>query len=152
MRIDAQTFEQAISEEHRSHFVISMGWLDQQCAPIVNAWSDAVCAFFRFARVKRKYLRVFIGTSPFEITLTTGKLRYERKDDTIANCFDDCIFLDVGRLLPLSHNLRVACVVEEFVHCYMNVEDESLTSVLVANIWNGVRLANGRYVDVTSTH
>jgi hypothetical protein len=152
MGIEAQTFEQAISEEHRSHFVVCMGWLDQQCAPIVTAWSDAVSAFFRVARVKRKHLRVFIGTSPFEITLTTGKLRYERNDDTIANCIDDCIFLDVGRLLPLSHNLRVACVVEELVHGYMNVEDEALTSVLVANIWSGVRLVNGRYVDVTSAH
>lgn len=150
MRIETQHFEQAISAEHRSHFVISMGWLDQQCAPIVDAWSDAVGAFFRAASVKRKHLRVFIGTSPFEITLTTGRLRYDRNGDTIANSLDDFIFIDVGCLLPLSHNLRVACIVEEFVHGYMNIEDEYLTSVVVANIWTGVRLEEGRYVDKTS--
>ena len=79
------------------------------------------------------------------ISLGSGLLSYNPKPEVINAAVENFLFMDVAEMLPLPHQLQVACMMEEFVHGLMHVQDERLTSVIVAHLYPGVVLVDGRY-------
>lgn len=142
--ITTPEIEAGIPERLRWCFLVSSANLNRVCLPVVQAFWEAVHVFAPAARLSSP-AQVILATRPFRITLGSGTLEYHPKDETINAAIEHLVFLDVGRLLPLAHELRVACIVEEFVHALMHVSDERLTSIIVAHLYPGVVLVDGRY-------
>jgi hypothetical protein len=55
------------------------------------------------------------------------------------------VFLDATKTAPLSEELQVACILEEFAHAIMNIQDEALVSDVVALLYPGVVIRDGKY-------
>lgn len=128
-------------------FLVSSANLNRICFLVIQAFWEAVRVFSPAARLSSP-AQVILATRPFRITLGSGTLEYHPKDEVINAAIEHFVFLDVGRLLQLRHELRVACIVEEFVHALMHVSDERLTSMIVAHLYPGVVLVDGRYASI----
>jgi len=90
---------------------------------------------------------IFISESPFTIPLESGTIIYQLKPDGIGSTFENLIFLDVGKLSGCKYEGKVVCILEEFVHCLMQVRDEILTSQIVSLLYPKVSSSpDGTYI------
>lgn len=147
--ITASEIESGIPQQYRCYFLVSSANLNRECLPVVESLWEAVRAFAPAARLSSP-TQIVLDTRPFRITLNSGVLEYHPREETISAAIEHFVFLDVGRLLPLQRSLQVACIVEEFVHALMHVGDEKLVSLIVAHLYRGVVLVNGRYTPAVS--
>ena len=142
--ITAAEVEAGIPERYRCFFLVSAADLNRQCLPVVESFWEAVRVFSPAARLACP-AQIILAARPFRITLGSGVLEYHPYEKTISAAIEHFVFLDVGRLLQLLRPLQVACIVEEFVHALMHVADESLVALIVAHLYHGVVLRDGRY-------
>jgi hypothetical protein len=121
--------------------------------PVVPTWlaravGEAAHATAPAIRVPHQIYLV-IGRAPYEVPLSNGRLVVTPNPEVIATELGGIVFLNVDRLAPLRHQHRVACVLEEFVHSWLNLVDyRELTTVVVATLYGGVVVVNGQWVPV----
>ena len=58
---------------------------------------------------------------------------------------DRLIFIDAEKMVRYQKELQVACILEEFAHAIMNINDEQLVSDVVALLYPGVVIVDGKY-------
>ena len=118
-------------------------------ASIFNDVSQAFWAAARaLAPVVRLRRRAYIcfTTAPFRLNLANGELRYTPNPDVVHVSVEEFIFIDVNKLLGYAYPLRVASILEELVHVFMNISDETLVSIVVAQLYPDVQFVDGGYV------
>lgn len=93
----------------------------------------------------RKRIYVLFATAPFKLKLPNGDLQYTPRNDAINVCVEDMIFLDCNKMISYPFSLKVACILEEFVHALMNITDEALVSKVVAELYSDIKLIDGKY-------
>ncbi len=118
--------------------------LPQYFEPVISAFCIAANKIISVAMIRRPITIVF-GKSPFNISLTSGDLSYHPRIDVINACIENFVFIDCAKILPMPLEIQIATILEELVHAIMNVSDERLTSQIVALIYDGVHLVQGKY-------
>lgn len=93
----------------------------------------------------RKRIYVLLATAPFRVKLPNGDLQYTPNPDVINARIEDMVFLDCNKMITRPFSIQVACILEEFVHAFMNVTDEALASNIVAELYDGIKLSDGKY-------
>ena len=77
----------------------------------------------------------------------SGLLTFEPSSGVLNACVENLVFVDCDKMLSIvTHQVRVACILEEFVHGLLHVSDETLTKRIVAYLYQGIRLNDqGQY-------
>ena len=89
---------------------------------------------------------IIIGKSPFKITLKSGTFIYAMKTNVINSFAENFIFFDFNNMRKLPFPIKVAYILEEFVHAIMNVSEELLTAKIVNLLYPAVSITPaGRY-------
>lgn len=111
----------------------------------VNALVECVNIISSKIKIDQK-VHIIIGTSPFRVSLSSGELSFTSKEQTIHVNIEKFIFLDFNKINLHHHHLKVACILEEFVHALMNVKDEILVSHVVQFLYSHISLnEQGQY-------
>lgn len=98
--------------------------------PVVEAFWEAVRIIAPTIRTFRQ-VNILFGTDNFTINMSAGTLIYSKNTEVINACFNDIIFIDCERLIVEDHPTRVACILEELIHIFYNVIDETVTAKIV---------------------
>lgn len=146
--ITTAEIESGIAADHRHFFRVSSLPLPRSMSGIVEAFWTATAAISRAMWFSHPAHVVF-ATAPFRLNLSQGELRYTPTNPQVINVHvEHLVFLDCNRMAGLPRELQVACILEELVHSLMHITDEPLVSVVVASLYPGVRLVDGRYTPV----
>lgn len=143
--IGASDIIQGVPEPLRSFIAIDSLPLPYSFKPIVEAFWTAANKINPFLRI-RKRVYVLFGKAPFILGLPNGEFRYTPKDESIINVhLEDIILLDCEKMMRYKPQIQVACILEELVHVFMNVSNETLVSQVVALLYDGVEFIDGQY-------
>lgn len=85
------------------------------------------------------------GTSPFRLNLGNGNLVFTPLDHVVQARVNSIIFIDIEKLLTYKPPYRVAMLLEELVHVLMHVEDELYVRSVVAELYPGISIVDGKY-------
>ena len=145
-QITEAQFNETIPVPLRPYIHVASLPLTSKFSTLLDAFRIAVNALEGKIRVVRP-LEVIIGKAPFNVRLGNGNLRYTPKDDQVINAHidDRIVFLDAEKIGRYQQELQVACILEEFAHAIMNISDEQLVSDVVALLYPGVVVVNGKY-------
>jgi len=123
-----------------------------QSEPLHRSFTSIIEAFWLAARRINKVTRirrpifVYFGKAPFILDLSLGELRYTPKSDELINAYvEETIFLDCEKMMRYPFPIQVACILEEFVHAIMSVEDEGLVTQVVGWLYEDIVIVDGRY-------
>ncbi len=141
----AEDLSTGVPDTVRPFVLIDSPALPESCEPIARAFWTAIRAIEPALRVPRQ-INVVFATSPFTLNMPTGELRYTPKPEVINALVNDIVFIDCNKLIGRPFPILVACILEEFVHAWLNIKDEGLTSLVVTQLYTGVRLFEGKYV------
>jgi hypothetical protein len=83
--------------------------------------------------------------APFTLNLANGELKYSPREGVINVCLCDMIFIDCEKMIRYPFQIQVACFLEEFIHIVMHISDESLVLHIVALLYDGVEIVDGKY-------
>lgn len=121
--------------------------------PIPRSYEGVIEALWKATDIIEKSLRVpcrvhvVLATSPFELNLSNGKLRFETAEGVVSSCVENMIFLDLNKIYAYSNfHLQVTIILEEFVHVLMNVGDEELVKHIVAILYEGIEYRDGQFI------
>lgn len=143
--ISASDIIQGVPEPLRSFIAIDSLPLLYSFKPIVEAFWIAASKINRVLRI-RKRVYVLFGKAPFILNLSNGEFRYTPKDKSIINVhLEDIILLDCEKMMRYKPQIQVACILEELVHVFMSVSNETLVSQVVALLYDGVEFIDGQY-------
>lgn len=149
-----------ISEELiRSKIPASLNrYLDIAVAEIPTDMMPVVEAFWTATRIIapkinglfRRGVTLVLSIPPFRRNTGVGVLSFApASEEVIAVAFENMILFDFNKLDDISApELRVASILEEFVHCFMSVSDERLVGQIVALMYPLVTydaLHDGKY-------
>lgn len=149
--ITSAEIEAGVSVEHRHFFRVSSAPLPRSMLSIVEAFWTATSAIGSAMWFSHP-AHIVLATAPFRLKLSQGELVYSPTNQQIINVHvEHWVFLDCNRMANLQQELKVACILEELVHSLMHITDESLVSQVVASLYPGVRLVDGRYTPVDSS-
>lgn len=146
MLSSAYIYEQ-IPIEIRPFFKIGMAEIPKEHIGLLDNIASAVKTISQFAHLN-KTVTMLIGSSPFELSIPSLRLSAQILEPALHVTLEGFVFLDLNSLLKVSPPLQRACVLEELAHSLMNVKDEHLVSVMVAEMLPDVRYQNGRYVTI----
>ena len=134
-----------ITERFRPFCSVESQELPDFAMPIIKSFWHAtrlISAVLDF----RYVVRVFIGVDPFTLNIQRQVMKLELSPETIAVNLHNFIFLDCNKLIGIEDPSRTAAILEEFVHAFMNVKDEDITSRFVAILFDEIQFINGKYV------
>lgn len=145
--ITERDFNDAVPASLRAYVHVASIPLPGVCIGLLDAFRTAMSSLENKVRVVRP-LEVIVAKAPFNIVLGNGTLTYTPKTKDVINVHidDRIILLDAEKMLPLPKALQVACILEEFAHAIMNISDEGLVSDVVALLYHGVVIVDGKYV------
>jgi len=133
-----------IPAEFRSFFQIVKLNPDLITLQLAESFWHSIALFGRVSRLS-KPCKIILDTSPFCIDLGVGKLSFLAEEKTYHIAIENIVFLDIKKAAMLPQNFQIATFLEEFVHALMDVEDEDLTSKIVAAIYPGIKYVDGKY-------
>jgi hypothetical protein len=139
-----------LPEPIRYFLAIGTCRMPRSLEPVIKAFWAAANIINSVTHTKRR-IHVLFGQAPFVINLKTGELRYTPNGEVIHATIEDFIFLDCIKTHHLPFQIQVACILEEFVHALMQISDENLTTQIVAWLYDGVRIVDGKYSPVIKT-
>lgn len=98
---------------------------------ITKAITTAIEAIDDKIRIDKKYL-IILDKSPFSLSvLDTNFLTCILDNEVISLTMENIVFLDYLKLQCRPPEQTAAIVLEELVHCLMNVKDENLVKQIV---------------------
>ncbi len=131
-------------------FDVSCNPLPPAMLPIAKAFWEAVSCIGPSVRFVRK-THVTFATAPFRLNLPGGQLTYSPSGpETINVTIEPWVFVDCNKMQPLAYPFKVACILEELAHSIMHISDERLVSIVVASLYPGVFLVDGKYTPTDS--
>ena len=149
--ITVAEIEQGIPESIRPFLAIDAVPIPRSSHSIIEAFWEATKRIEKIIRIRRR-TNIILAKAPFIVNLSIGQLVYTPKNKDVINVHvEDIIFLDIEKMLPYRFQIQVACILEEFAHALMNVSDEAVVMHVVALIYDGVRVINGKYYAVESS-
>jgi hypothetical protein len=108
--------------------------------PVVQAFWEAANALIPACRFSH-CVHVLFAFAPFRVPMASGLLSFEPASGVLNACVEHLIFVNCDDMLSIvTHQVRVACILEEFVHGLFHVSDETLTKMIVAYLYHGIRL------------
>jgi len=144
--ITVATVNAGIPEEFRPFFRISSMPAKDAAIPFFEAFWFAIKIFAPKIQLVRP-MQTIISTSPFEFELNHCSFTVTTNKSVINMVAENLVFLDVVKTMRYPGAIRVAVILEEFVHAYMNVTDEDLTKRIVTNFYDAVTLVDGCYAE-----
>ena len=135
---------QQIPVEIRPFFKIEMADIPSQYANLLDNIAQAIRAIIPFVLLN-KTVNVVVGTQPFELQLQHATLSVRLFPPTLHMAIENFAFLDLNHMIGLPDALQRACVLEELTHVLMNVKDEHIVKLMVAEMLPDVRYVNGKY-------
>ncbi len=118
--------------------------LPQAFRPVVEAFWLAIGKLSLAIRF-RKRANIVFAKAPFTLNLQNGQLTYIPKEGVINVHVEDIIFIDCERVALYPPWLQVATILEELIHVYMAVSDETLVSLIVCWLYDDCEFVNGQY-------
>lgn len=97
-----------------------------------------------------KVVTVIIGNSKFELDFNSGFIQYIQKQKVIhVTLLKSLIYLNFEKM-PIDPNkmqykIRVAIILEELIHAFMNVTDEDLTHKIVVLMYDKIKYIAGKF-------
>jgi len=144
--ITIKDIEALIPDNLRELFLISSIPLPKPHFDTVEALIESLKIISMKLKINKKY-HLVIAKFPFRIPLSAGTLTYETKGSTINTLIENIMFFDFEKLYQYKHQIKIACILEEFVHALMNVQDELLTSHIVCLLYTDISCNDqGQYV------
>lgn len=144
MAITDEDFEKVIPAALAGFLTVERFNLPDEYMPVVDDFKKAAQAISRVIRIPKR-VNVLIGDSPFEVELANGSFVYTMHAGVVNTTFNDMIFLDCQRMLRYPKIIRVACILEEFVHSFLNISNEDIASHVVCQIYPSVSYSGGKY-------
>lgn len=135
---------QQIPVEIRPFFKIVMADISEQYAHLLDNVADAINTISQYAHLN-KVVNVVIASRPFELQFQHATLSVQLSEQTVQYYIENFVFLDLDRMNQLPDSLQRMAHMEELAHVLMNVKDEHLVSVMVAEMLPDVRYVNGKY-------
>lgn len=133
--------------ELQPYIIISQSSLPLIFEPIVKALWDAAKIINPIIFTPRS-IDIIFGVNQFNINMSSGVMSYIPKNEVINVFFKDMIFINCDKMLLHPYPIQVVCILEEFVHAFLNIKDEQITSQVVALLYNGVILRDGKYCPI----
>ncbi|MBU1298413.1 MAG: hypothetical protein KKG06_00650 [Bacteroidetes bacterium] len=150
--ITVKEIEEGIPQSIRPFIAIDALPLPRACSTIIEAfWQATTCIERAIDKRVRNRINVIFAKAPFTLNLTNGQLVYTPNNEVINVCFEHIVFLDCEKMSNFKFPIQVACILEELVHAFMNISDEPLVTKLVGLLYEGVRIADGKYHVADST-
>src|SRR5437016_2395215 len=119
-------------------------------SPIPEKYALTIKAFWAalppLAKAVQTWKQAFIyfGESPFIDESSRGdRVHFTLSEQPVATCWHDTVWIDVKRLNSHLFDFRVAAVLEELCHVFLNIKDETLVKRVVCHLYNRVRYHNG---------
>jgi hypothetical protein len=115
---------------------------------ILEAVAESVAeASRRLAAVLRpdRTCNVVVGKRPFHLNLANGQLDFTPLDEVVQAHVNNIVFVDAERLVTYPPVFRVAMMLEEFVHVFMAVDDETFVMSVVAALYPEIAVVGGQY-------
>lgn len=114
--------------------------------PVVRSLHSAISIIASISKPTKKCV-VIIGRSPFQVDVGIGDLQFTSAARTVNGYVENLIFIDVEKTSALAESVRVATILEEFVHVLMNISDEDAVSRVVAAIYPGIIWDGTNYLE-----
>lgn len=113
---------------------------------LINSIGEAAQAIVPAIRAPHQ-IQVVLGRASHQVSLQTkGHIVVTPNPDVIGMELGGIVFLNIDALERLCHQDRVASILEEFVHAWMNMADYGdLITVVVAELYHGVTVVNGQW-------
>lgn len=142
----AADFNTAIPVDLRPYIAVASNPLPLTFSPILEAFRIAVDCIHNKVRIRR-LINIIVGTAPFQLNLGNGLLSYAPHNENVINVHieDMIIYLDTQKMLVYPREIIVACILEEFAHALMCIQDEDLVSHVVALLYDGIKIVEGKY-------
>ena len=143
--ISIQQIKESIPESLRPFIRISQSSLSPACLPVICALSEA-SKIIENIMFTPKCVDLIFGSTNFTVNMaTSGKFIYTISGDVINAYFKDMIFIDCDKMLKYPPQIQIVCILEEFVHAFLNVANENLAIGIVALLYDKVKIENGQY-------
>jgi hypothetical protein len=143
--ITKEQITQAIPESLQPFLIVKV------VTEIPDEYAKTVGGFFialqHFACAVHNWRQTFIyfGESPFISESNLGHVHLTLFEPAVATCWHETVWIDVKRLSTHLFDIRVAVVIEELCHAFLNIRDESLIKKVVCHLYPRVRYENGWY-------
>lgn len=138
---------QQIPMEIRPFFKIEMAEISEKNAHLLDNIAQSIQTISQFVHLN-KTVNVIVGSCPFELSMSNSVLSVQILEPALHIAIENFVFLDLNVMLSLPPSLQKACAVEELAHVLMNIRDEHLVKMVVAEMLPDVAYQNGRYVPV----
>ena len=93
----------------------------------------------------RPFFKIEMADIPSQLQLQHATLSVRLSPPTLHMAIENFAFLDLNHMIGLPDALQRACVLEELTHVLMNVKDEHIVKLMVAEMLPDVRYVNGKY-------
>lgn len=142
--ITCSDFEKVIPNSLKGLLVVDSRKLPDSFQPIVEAFGEAAGCIAPVIRTPKR-VNAIISTNPFTMNIKTGTITYSTNDQVINASLNDIVFIECNKMMGMNHQFRVVGILEELVHVFLNVSDESLVTRIVSWLYDGINIVNGKY-------
>lgn len=125
---------QHIPDAYRHFFDLRVDKVSPNLERTFKLFTQAVNILCEFADINKKADIFFNLGNKGQAYSENLLLDYEIRGNAIHIHYNNCIFFDIAKSSLYSEPLQLAMYLEELCHCYMNIKDEVLVKVVVANI------------------
>ncbi|MDA3979010.1 hypothetical protein [Gallibacterium sp. AGMB14963] len=145
--LDSTYIYQKLPMETRPFFKIEMAEISEKHAHLLDNIAQSIQTISQFVHLN-KTVNVIVGSCPFELSMSNSVLSVQILEPALHIAIENFVFLDLNVMLSLPSPLQKACVMEELAHVLMNIRDEHLVKIVVAEMLPDVVYQNKQYVSV----
>lgn len=145
--LDSAYIYQQIPAEISPFFKIEMAEIQKKYTHLLDNIAQSIQTISQFVHLN-KTVNVIISSRPFELQLQNATLSVQIFEPVLHVAIENFVFLDLNMMLSLPSSLQKACALEELAHVLMNIRDEYLVKIVVAEMLPDVEYQNGQYVAV----
>ncbi|MEH8058099.1 hypothetical protein [Gallibacterium anatis] len=124
-----------------------MAEISEKHAHLLDNIAQSIQTISQFVHLN-KTVNVIVGSCLFELSMSNSVLSVQILEPALHIAIENFVFLDLNVMLSLPPSLQKACAVEELAHVLMNIRDEHLVKMVVAEMLPDVAYQNGQYVAV----
>jgi hypothetical protein len=135
--IDSEFLASGLPSRWQHHVAVCSPAIPEEHVHIAWAFWEAASRLDPCINHPKRLVAIF-GEHPFMTNVGNGILTFSKVPDAVNAYVEGFAFFDIPRMLNYAPKLIVATILEELVHCMMNVRDEVLVKHMVAAMYPGV--------------
>lgn len=145
--LDSTYIYQKLPMETRPFFKIEMAEIPEEYVYLLDNIAQSIQTISQFIHLN-KTVNVIVGSFPLELSMSNSVLSVQILEPALHIAIENFVFLDLNVMLSLPSPLQKACALEELAHVLMNIRDEHLVKIVVAEMLPDVVYQNKQYVPV----